>query len=165
MKYVRFLFCFFQKKCNLPRNGSLMIRTFHSKINKKTLFFCLLPGTMLAVYFFWIKQPLVALCCMIFLVFVIERLIHTAYTFTSDGWLTVYQGRFSKIGKYALADIEKVNVIHSPSWSFLKNRDTVMLTFRGGRVRFITPFPAEEFCRYFNRKKKEVTETENKQEE
>ena len=29
-----------------------MIRTFHAKINKKILFFSLLPATVLAIYFF-----------------------------------------------------------------------------------------------------------------
>ena len=73
-----------------------MIRTFHSKVNRKTLCFCLLPGTVLAVYFFWVKLPLPALCCMVFLVFVVERLIHTSYVFTDDGFLWVNRGRFSK---------------------------------------------------------------------
>ena len=40
-----------------------MIRTFHAKINKKILFFSLLPATVLAIYFFWVKLPLAALCC------------------------------------------------------------------------------------------------------
>jgi hypothetical protein len=38
-----------------------MIRTFHAKINKKILFFSLLPATVLAIYFFWVKLPLAAL--------------------------------------------------------------------------------------------------------
>lgn len=71
-----------------------MIRTFHAKINKKILFFSLLPATVLAIYFFWVKLPLAALCCMVFLVFVVERLIHTyyvlpmkvAYSFIRDGF-------------------------------------------------------------------------------
>lgn len=136
-----------------------MVRTFHSRIDKKTLVFCLLPATVLAVFFFWVKQPLAALCFMVFLVFVIERLIHTAYTFTDDGWLTVCRGRFSKVGRYALADIEKADIVRPSSLAFLKPKDTVMLTFRNGGVRFITPFPAEEFCRYFNRKKRETDKT------
>ena len=63
-----------------------MIRTFHAKINKKILFFSLLPATVLAIYFFWVKLPLAALCCMVFLVFVVERLIHTYYVFIRDGF-------------------------------------------------------------------------------
>ena len=115
-----------------------MIRTFHAKINKKILFFSLLPATVLAIYFFWVKLPLAALCCMVFLVFVVERLIHTYYVFTDEGCLFIHQGRFSKVCRYSL--------------------DTVMLTFYDGSIKFITPFPAEEFCRYFKRKQEDFLE-------
>lgn len=135
-----------------------MIRTFHSKINRKTLCLCLLPGTVLTVYFFWVKLPLPALCCMVFLVFVVERLIHTSYVFTDDGFLWVNQGRFSKARQYALDSIVKAEVVHPSALDFLRNKDTVMLTFRDGGVRFITPTPAVEFCKYFNRRKKEKKE-------
>ncbi|MCD8318160.1 MAG: hypothetical protein LUC45_04595 [Paraprevotella sp.] len=134
-----------------------MIRTFHSKINKKMFLGCLLPGTVLAVCFFWMKQPVAALCFMVFLVFVIERLIHTMYVFTDDGRLFIHQGRFSKDCKLCLSDIEKAEIIRASSLAFLKNRHSVMLTMQNGSIIFITPFPAEEFCKYFDKKKKEAT--------
>ena len=133
-----------------------MIRTFHSKINRKTLVFNLLPGTVLAVYFFWVKLPLAALCFMVFVVFVVERLVHTCYVFTDDGFLQIHQGRFSKTVRYSLAEIEKAEVVRPTTIAFLKNRDTVMLTLHGGAVKFVTPCPAEEFCRYFNKRKREM---------
>ena len=135
-----------------------MIRTFHAKINKKILFFSLLPATVLAIYFFWVKLPLAALCCMVFLVFVVERLIHTYYVFTDEGCLFIHQGRFSKVSRHSLSDIEKVDIVSPSSLSFLKNKDTVMLTFCDGSIKFITPFPAEEFCRYFKRKQEDFLE-------
>lgn len=135
-----------------------MIRTFHSKLNRKTLVFCLLPATVLAVYFFWVKLPLPALCCMVFLVFVVERLIHTFYVFADDGCLYIHQGRFSKVRKLALADIREAAVVSPSSLAFLKSRDTVMLELRDGSLRFITPSPAEEFCRYLKRRKEENLE-------
>ena len=137
-----------------------MIRTFHSKLNRKTLVFCLLPATVLAVYFFWVKLPLPALCCMVFLVFVVERLIHTFYVFADDGCLYIHQGRFSKVRKLALADIREAAVVSPSSLAFLKSRDTVMLELRDGSLRFITPSPAEEFCRYLKKRKEEGREKE-----
>ncbi len=138
----------------------MMIRTFHSKLNRKTLVFCLLPATVLAVYFFWVKLPLPALCCMVFMVFVVERLIHTFYVFADDGCLYIHQGRFSKVKKIPLAEISEAAVIRPSSLAFLKGRDTVMLTLSDGSLRFITPFPAGEFCKYFNRRKSEHAENE-----
>lgn len=132
-----------------------MIRTFHSKLNRKTLVFCLLPATILAVYFFWVKLPLPALCCMVFLVFVVERLIHTFYVFADDGCLYIHQGRFSRVKKLALSDIREAVVVYPSSLAFLKSRDTVMLTLQDGSLRFVTPFPAEEFCRYLQKRKEE----------
>lgn len=137
-----------------------MIRTFHSKLNRKTLVFCLLPATVLAVYFFWVKLPLPALCCMVFLVFVVERLIHTFYVFADDGCLYIHQGRFSKVHKLALADIREAAVVSPSSLAFLKSRDTVMLELRDGSLHFITPSPAEEFCRYLKKRKEESLEKE-----
>ena len=122
--------------------------------------FCLLPATVLAVYFFWVKLPLPALCCMVFLVFVVERLIHTFYVFADDGCLYIHQGRFSKVRKLALSDIREAAVVSPSSLAFLKSRDTVMLELRDGSLRFITPSPAEEFCRYLKRRKEENLEKE-----
>ena len=137
-----------------------MIRTFHSKLNRKTLVFCLLPATVLAVYFFWVKLPLPALCCMVFLVFVVERLIHTFYVFADDGCLYIHQGRFSKVRKLALADIREAAVVSPSSLAFLKSRDTVMLELRDGSLHFITHCPAEEYCRYLEKRKEERLEKE-----
>lgn len=132
-----------------------MMRTFHSKINKVTLFCCLLPSTVLAVYFFWVKLPLAALLFMLLLVVLVERLIHTSYVFTDDGFLWIDKGRFSSKVKLALSDIDRVEIVHATSIAVLKSRETVMLTMRDGSLRFITPFPAADFCRYLTNKKEE----------
>ena len=72
-----------------------MIRTFHAKINKKIMFFSLLPATVLAIYFFWVKLPLAALCCMVFFGFrggtfdsyvLCFYLMKVAYSFIKDGF-------------------------------------------------------------------------------
>lgn len=139
-----------------------MIRTFHAQINKKTLFFCLLPSAVLAIYFFWIKVPLLALVFMVFMVFVVERLIHTMYVFTDEDRLIISQGRFSKKKILLLKDIEKVEKLKSSSLSLLRQDDVVMLTNKNGSIRLITPFPADEFCKYFNQRKKNVVSTAKK---
>lgn len=130
-----------------------MIRTFHSRINKVTLFFCLLPSTVLAVYFFWVKMPVAALVFMLLLVMLTERLIHTSYIFTDDGLLWIDKGRFSRKTTLPLSDISKAEVVRTSALSLLKSKETVMLTLRDGSLRFITPFPADDFCRYLNHKK------------
>ena len=123
-----------------------MIRTFHSKIDPVILFGCMLPCTVLAVYFFWIKLALLAAVFMIFMVILVERMIHSSYTLTDDGRLLVYKGRFSRSAVYALNEIASVE-LHRPSFFFLfKRRDAVLLTLKNGRQVVVTPFPAAEFC-------------------
>lgn len=76
--------------------------------------------------------------------------------------LWVDKGRFSRKTALALSDISKVEVVRSSALSLLKNKDTVMLTLRDGSLRFITPFPADDFCRYLNhRKENEHEQAEN----
>lgn len=148
------MLAFTEKNVTCGQNMA-MIRTFQTKINRVTLFFCLLPATVLAVYFFWVKLPLAALLAMLFLVVLTERLIHTSYVFTDDGFLWIDKGRFSRKTRLELAAIDRAEVVQSSSVSLLKHREAVMLTMRDGSIRFLTPFPAEEFCQYFNRKKRE----------
>lgn len=117
------------------------------------MFCCLLPATVLAVYFFWVKMPVAALVFMLLLVVLTERLIHTSYIFTDDGRLWIDKGRFSRKIGLALSDICKVEIVRTSAISLLKNKETVMLTMRDGSLRFITPFPVEDFCRYLNHRK------------
>lgn len=54
---------------------------------------------VLSVAFFWQRQGsavVVGVLLMLLTVVVIERLIHTTYTFTPDGWLVIDRGRLSR---------------------------------------------------------------------
>ncbi len=98
---------------------------------------------------------------MVFAVFVVERLIHTMYIFTDDGFLTIRQGRFSKICRIGVLQIESADIVKPSLVAPLRSRHTVMLLLRGGEMKLITPFPAEEFCKYLNRMKSEILEKSN----
>lgn len=130
-----------------------MTRTFHARMNKKTLFACLLPAAVAGTWFFWEKMPLPALCCLSLAACAMERLLHTCYVFTPDGFLIVRRGRLSKARRYPLSDIDEAERARPSALAFFGSRDAVMLTFGDGSVKFVTPFPAEEFCRYFRRRK------------
>ncbi|MBP3567195.1 MAG: hypothetical protein IKA86_01350 [Paraprevotella sp.] len=138
-----------------------MIRTFHSKIDKKALLLCVLPAAALLVYFFWNRMPLPVFFCAVFLVFVIERMLHTDYVFTDEGILLVRRGRFARVREVRLADIDTVEMVQPSPVAFLRNKDTVLLTMKNGAMLFVTPFPAEEFCRYMEKKRQEMTDKTN----
>ena len=87
-----------------------MNRVFHARI---------LPGHYLAlgvfayllIHAFWVHSALLALLCMVVLVLVVERIVHTQYTVTADGKLQVDRGRFSKLKEIAPADILRVDAV------------------------------------------------------
>lgn len=124
----------------------MMIRTFHAKIDPVLLVGCLLPSTVLAVFFFWIKQPIPALVFMILMILIVERLIHTSYVLTDDGLLWINKGRFTRKKSVRIADIDKVELYQLRSFFLVRKRDAVLLTMKDRSTVLVTPFPAGEFC-------------------
>lgn len=129
-----------------------MTRTFHAKLNKKTLFLCLLPSTVMAIYFFWIKWALIALAFIILMVIIIERLIHTVYIVTSDSKLIISKGRFSQDKIIPFSQIKTIEPIKKSHISPFASQDIVCVTLKNDSITLITPFPANEFCNYINKK-------------
>ena len=72
-----------------------MNRIFHARIAMGQYLFLILIG-ILAVYMLWYKSPFLAAIFMLWLVVIIEKLIHTTYTVTPDGKLVLSFGRFSR---------------------------------------------------------------------
>lgn len=132
-----------------------MTRTFHAKLDKKTLLFCLLPSTIMAVYFFWIKWPLPAFVFMVFMVIIVERLIHTVYVVTDDGRLIISKGRFSRSVVINLSDIKSVEPVKASAIFPFRRNDVVGITLKDGAIRLISPFPADEFCHFVMKQVKE----------
>ena len=137
-----------------------MTRTFHAKLDKKTLLFCLLPSTIMAVYFFWIKWPLPEFVFMVFMVIIVERLIHTVYVVTDDGRLIISKGRFSRSVVINLSDIKSVEPVKTSAIFPFRRNDVVGITLKDGAIRLVSPFPADEFCHFvmkqFRKEEKEI---------
>ena len=72
-----------------------MNRIFHARIAMGQYLFLILIG-ILAVYMLWYKSPFLAAIFMLWLVVIIEKLIHTTYTVTPDGKLVLSFGRFCR---------------------------------------------------------------------
>ena len=63
-----------------------MERIFHARVRFGQMAFLLL-FTGLAVYFLWMKLVVLAVLFMLAMVVLVEKLVHTPYTLTSDGKL------------------------------------------------------------------------------
>ncbi len=76
-----------------------MNRIFHARIAMGQYLFLILIG-ILTVYMLWSKLSLPAALFMLWLVVIIEKLIHTTYTVTPDGKLMLSFGRFPGARKF-----------------------------------------------------------------
>lgn len=96
-------------------------RVFHQRL---TLGFkCgLALFTMLVVYLFWIKQAIFGLLVVIIIVGMIERVLHTTYTFAcvkpidrdeKMEFLLIDKGRFSRSQSVPLRDVVQCKVMHT----------------------------------------------------
>ena len=108
-----------------------MNRIFHARILPGQYLFLLLMAA-LAFWSLWEKNILLAAVCMLWLVFLIERLIHTTYTLTVDGRLRIDRGRFSRRRERPLSD------------TLVRY---VLVRYKDGRHDALQPVKEEEFIR------------------
>ena len=89
-----------------------MNRIFHARIAWYQ-YFLLVVLTVNAVGALWCKYILVAVLFMLMLIVVIEQIIHTTYTLTTNGDLEVSRGRFIRKKIIPLSEITAVRKYHS----------------------------------------------------
>jgi len=134
-----------------------MNRIFHVRIAWYQYLYLILLGA-LSFFLLWDKSIILAAICMIMLVLLIERFIHTTYTITADGQLILSSGRFSKAKTIWLKDIisvERRNSVKIGSFSVLRY---VMIGYGAGRYLSVLPLKEQEFIDLLERKRKELIE-------
>ena len=78
---------------------------------------------VLMLWFLWCKNIILATLMMLFLIVVIEQIIHTVYTVTADGLLLLNHGRFIRKKTIPIAEITSIRKVHSMKFgSFLCNQ-------------------------------------------
>ncbi|NDV57571.1 PH domain-containing protein [Bacteroides sp. 519] len=117
-----------------------MNRTFHANITWYQYVYLVLIG-LLAFWMLWIKAILLAVLCMLLLVFLIERFIHTTYTITTDNLLKIYLGRFAKIRPIRIEDIITIERRQSPLGK-LTNTSFVLIQY--GINKYVSVLPVKE---------------------
>lgn len=124
-----------------------MDRVFHARIAAGQYLFLILMG-ILAVYMLWNKYPLPAALFMFGLLISIEKLIHTAYTVTSEGKLVLFFGRFSRGKEILLKDIISVERANSMQiGKFAVMRYVLVKYGKQGKCAALLPVKEEEFIR------------------
>lgn len=124
-----------------------MNRIFHARIAwGQYVFLALIAG--LAFYMLWNHHPLSAAIFMIWLVVIVEKLIHTTYTVTPDGKLILFFGRFSRGKEILLKDIISVEQASSMQIGKFAVMRYVLVKYGGeGKCAVLLPVKEEEFVR------------------
>lgn len=118
-----------------------MNRLFHARIRwYQYALLVLLGGAFLSA--FWYKQGVWAVLLAILLILVIERIIHTLYTVTTDGYLVVYYGRFTREKKILIQDISAVSCLHSMKFGSFAVTHYLLVEYGAGK--FVSLWPDKE---------------------
>ena len=128
-----------------------MNRVFHARILPAYVLALALFAYLL-IHAFWVKSALLALLCMVVLVLVVERIIHTQYTVTADGRLLVDRGRFRRRLELAVTDILLVEQVKAPLFGALLVSHYVLVHYKGGKTVALLPVREEEFIQVLRKR-------------
>ncbi|NCC10735.1 MAG: ABC transporter [Bacteroidia bacterium] len=130
-----------------------MNRLFHARIRwyQYALLSLLGAGFLSA---FWYKQGVWAVLLAVLLILVIERIIHTLYTITTDGYLVVYHGRFVREKKISIQEISAVNRSHSMKFGSFSVTHYLLVEYGDGKFISLCPDKEQEFIDCIEKHKK-----------
>lgn len=121
-----------------------MKRLFHARITWYQYLFLVVLG-LLAFWLLWQRNILPAALCMLLIVFLIERLIHTTYAITADNKLEINHGRFSRVQVIPISDIVSVCKRKSPLEKLMRSTGYILLEYGDGKYTSLIPLKEEEF--------------------
>ncbi len=128
-----------------------MNRIFHARIQPASyLLLAILLG--MTVYSVWIVNGILIALMLVLLVVVIERIIHTTYTVTTDNRLVIHTGRYSKDKTIHLADIRSVRRIESLRLFGRALRTFVLIETADGRILSLIPTDETGFINSINKR-------------
>lgn len=131
------------KFSNLRAKLKQMDKTFHTRIGWYNYLYLAILG--IAIFcFLWYKLAIIAVLLMIFLIVLIERIIHTTYTVTTDGKLVLKFGRFIKSRTIRISTIRKIKKIKTMKISNFYVISYVLVECDQGYVA-VTPIKEKEF--------------------
>ena len=127
-----------------------MNRVFHARIVwYQYVYLVLLAG--MAFYSLWTKHILVAAAMMVFLIVLIEKIIHTTYTVTGDGLLLIYNGRFTRSVTIKITDIDEIETRNSMKFGNFHITEYGLVRYNGNKYISLMPVKEREFLELFSK--------------
>lgn len=118
-----------------------MNRVFHARIAWYQYFLVAVLGVN-ASGFLWCKHIIPAVFMMLLLIVVIEQIIHTLYTVSADGVLTLSYGRFLRKKVIPVKDITSVKKCNSMQFGRFSVTNYVLIAY--GNEKYATALPVKE---------------------
>lgn len=131
-----------------------MNRVFHARIAWYQYFLIVVLGVN-ASGFLWCKYIVPALFFMLLLIIIIEQVIHTLYTMSADGVLTLSYGRFIRKKVVLVSDITSVKVCRSMQFGRFSVTHYVLIEYGNGKFASALPVKETEFMRLIEEKRQE----------
>ena len=115
-----------------------MNRTFQARVTlPEILLLILLSGV--SIWCLWTRMIVIAIFFLLFLLVLIEKIIHTQYVLTPDGNLIIDSGRFLKKKIISLETVASIEAVCSSSFFGYSLQRYVLLQIRTGRPIAVIP--------------------------
>ena len=121
-----------------------MNRILHARIVWYQYFLLVVLGIN-AFGFLWCKNIILATLMMLFLIVIIEQIIHTVYTVTTDGLLILNYGRFIRKKTIPIAEITSVRKVHSMKFGSFAVTNYLLIEYGKGKYASVLPVKEKEF--------------------
>ena len=138
-----------------------MNRIFHARIAWYQ-YFLLVVLTVNVAGALWCKYILPAVLLILMLIIVIEQIIHTVYTITSDGILEISTGRFIRKKVIPVSGITAIKKCHSMKFGRFSVTEYVLIEYGKGKFVSVMPVKEREFVGLLEKRIKAISLEENK---
>ncbi len=132
-----------------------MNRIFHARIAWYQ-YFLLVVLTVNVVGALWCKYILPAVLLMLMLVIVIEQIIHTVYTVTTDGNLEISRGRFIRKKVIPISEITTIQRYRSMKFGSFSVTDYLLIEYGKDKFASVMPVKEREFVELIEKKMKSI---------
>lgn len=132
-----------------------MNRLFHARIAWYQ-YFLLMVLAVNAFGFLWCKYIILATFMMLFLVVLIEQVIHTTYTITPEGQLVLSFGRFMRKKTIELKDITSVKKFNSMKFGRFSVTEYILVEYGEGKYASLLPVKEREFMELIEKRINEI---------
>lgn len=123
-----------------------MNRVFQAKINIGN-YILLIILLLVAIHSMWCVNGILLCLSLLLLVVIIERMIHTTYTITTDGMLIINNGRFSRRKEVPLSDINSIERIRGMRIGGKTISTSLLITCKNGKIFQVSPRNEDDFVK------------------